>query len=745
MLARDVRPGRRPGAGAAGRRGRRAGRAAAGAAHRSTGSPPSARRCPSRGRGRAATRCVSLLGAGRGRRSPSGRRSTRPGCRAGCCPSGSACAAARSATPSTASPSTGTWSRPRSTRRRSSRRVDRPDLLLVGALLHDIGKGWPGDHSEVGVAVVADRRRRGWASARATSRCWSPSCATTCCCPTPRPAATSTTRRRSRIVAAAVRHVRALDLLHALTEADGAGHRTGGLERVEGRPGGRPGGADPCRARRAHGAPPPSWPRRTPTSCSAGELAVSLAPAAVRPRGHRRRTRPGRPARHGRGRAQPQPARRALGARRRPAGPAAVQVWHGPARVRRRPPASAAARGRAPRPRRAPSTSATGWPCASESVPRPARASPSRRPGRRRRRRARTSATVLEVRAHDRPGLLHRIGAALAAAGVDVRSARVSTLGSEAVDVFYVVGPDGDPLPAAEARSRRRGRPGRPPLTAPRRRRRRSGRFRACLPSGAHPVDLHRRCPCAGPDRGTARGWPAVVAGYPDARVRHALRPARRDLQERCAARVGCPSPTSTRSVARSGSRCSRPTSRCRSSASSSPRVKERAIGAEVSQALNPAQQVIKIVDDELVRVLGGETRRVRFAKTPPTVIMLVGLQGAGKTTLAGKLAKWFREQGAHAAARRRRPPASQRGHPAAGRRRAGGGAGLRPRARQRRRRPGARRPAPRSSTPRAEAPRRRHRRHRGPAGDRRGADDSRRPTSATRSAPTRSSSSSTR
>jgi signal recognition particle subunit SRP54 len=75
-------------------------------------------------------------------------------------------------------------------------------------------------------------------------------------------------------------------------------------------------------------------------------------------------------------------------------------------------------------------------------------------------------------------------------------------------------------------------------------------------------------------------------------------------------------------------------------------RVKERALGAEVSQALNPAQQVIKIVDEELVTILGGETRRVRLAKNPPTVIMLLGLQGAGKTTLAGKLALWFREQG---------------------------------------------------------------------------------------------------
>ncbi|MEV0378891.1 signal recognition particle protein [Nonomuraea sp. NPDC050643] len=74
--------------------------------------------------------------------------------------------------------------------------------------------------------------------------------------------------------------------------------------------------------------------------------------------------------------------------------------------------------------------------------------------------------------------------------------------------------------------------------------------------------------------------------------------------------------------------------------------VKERARGAEVSQALNPAQQVVKIVNDELIGILGGETRRLRLAKTPPTVIMLAGLQGAGKTTLAGKLARWLREQG---------------------------------------------------------------------------------------------------
>src|SRR5918999_1353332 len=74
--------------------------------------------------------------------------------------------------------------------------------------------------------------------------------------------------------------------------------------------------------------------------------------------------------------------------------------------------------------------------------------------------------------------------------------------------------------------------------------------------------------------------------------------------------------------------------------------VKERARGEEVSQALNPAQQIVKIVNEELVNILGGETRRLRFAKSGPTVIMLAGLQGAGKTTLAAKLALWLKEQG---------------------------------------------------------------------------------------------------
>ncbi len=74
--------------------------------------------------------------------------------------------------------------------------------------------------------------------------------------------------------------------------------------------------------------------------------------------------------------------------------------------------------------------------------------------------------------------------------------------------------------------------------------------------------------------------------------------------------------------------------------------VKERALSAEVSGALNPAQQVVKIVHEELVAILGGQTARLAMAKTGPTVILLAGLQGAGKTTLAGKLASKLRGDG---------------------------------------------------------------------------------------------------
>lgn len=74
--------------------------------------------------------------------------------------------------------------------------------------------------------------------------------------------------------------------------------------------------------------------------------------------------------------------------------------------------------------------------------------------------------------------------------------------------------------------------------------------------------------------------------------------------------------------------------------------IKQRALGAEVSGSLNPAQQIVKIVNEELTGILGGQTRRIKLAKNPPTVILLAGLQGAGKTTLAGKLALHLRSEG---------------------------------------------------------------------------------------------------
>ena len=74
--------------------------------------------------------------------------------------------------------------------------------------------------------------------------------------------------------------------------------------------------------------------------------------------------------------------------------------------------------------------------------------------------------------------------------------------------------------------------------------------------------------------------------------------------------------------------------------------IRERALGDEVSASLNPAQQIVQIVNEELIQILGGEARKLRYGKVSPTVIMLAGLQGSGKTTLAGKLAKWLKTEG---------------------------------------------------------------------------------------------------
>lgn len=74
-------------------------------------------------------------------------------------------------------------------------------------------------------------------------------------------------------------------------------------------------------------------------------------------------------------------------------------------------------------------------------------------------------------------------------------------------------------------------------------------------------------------------------------------------------------------------------------------RIKERAVGQEVLKSLTPGQQVIKVVQEELTKLMGGEQTKLNFSAKPPTVVMFVGLQGAGKTTSAGKLANYIRKQ----------------------------------------------------------------------------------------------------
>lgn len=74
--------------------------------------------------------------------------------------------------------------------------------------------------------------------------------------------------------------------------------------------------------------------------------------------------------------------------------------------------------------------------------------------------------------------------------------------------------------------------------------------------------------------------------------------------------------------------------------------IQEKALGQDVLKSLTPGQQIVKIVKDELVELLGGTESKVNFTPNPPTVIMLVGLQGSGKTTTAGKLANLLRKQG---------------------------------------------------------------------------------------------------
>ncbi len=152
-------------------------------------------------------------------------------------------------------------------------------------------------------------------------------------------------------------------------------------------------------------------------------------------------------------------------------------------------------------------------------------------------------------------------------------------------------------------------------------------------------------------------------------------------------------------------------------------KVRERALGDEVNKALNPAQQVVQIVNEELVAILGGQQRRLQFAKNPPTIIMLAGLQGSGKTTFAGKLAKLLEKEG-HTplliAADLQRPNAVNQLQVVAGQ---AGAAIYAPAAGQRRRRPRAGR-ARRCRGRAPSAARHRHHRHRRPSGRRRRDDE---------------------
>ncbi len=75
-------------------------------------------------------------------------------------------------------------------------------------------------------------------------------------------------------------------------------------------------------------------------------------------------------------------------------------------------------------------------------------------------------------------------------------------------------------------------------------------------------------------------------------------------------------------------------------------RIREAAVGSELHAALNPAQQIIDIVHQELIATLGGETIRITYESKPPTVVLMAGLQGSGKTTNSAKLARWFKAQG---------------------------------------------------------------------------------------------------
>ena len=352
-----------------------------------------------------------------------------------------------------------------------TRRVHRPDLLLTAALLHDIGKGWPGDHSEAGEVIARDVATRiGFGAADVD---------TLALLVRHHLLLIDTATRRDlddpetvRTVAEAVRDTSTLELLAALTEADALATGPAAwstwraslladlVERVAGAldTGALPDSGDPdptaeeerlaIEAARTGG--PVLTLRAHAEPEAEGEaqdeaLGVELLLAAP--------DRPGLVAQAAGVLALHRLTVRAADLRAVDPigdGPVALLSWrvsaqYGalPEAVRLRADLARAFDGSLDIEARLAEREAA-YPRRRGITPPPPRVSVA--PGH-----TSQTATVLEVRAHDAPGLLHLIGLALTATGVTVRSARISTLGANAVDAFYVVGKDGNPLPAARA------------------------------------------------------------------------------------------------------------------------------------------------------------------------------------------------------------------------------------------------------------------------------------------------------
>ena len=328
-----------------------------------------------------------------------------------------------------------------------ARDVSRPDLLLLAALLHDIGKGWPGDHSVSGEVVARDVCKRvglGDADVAAGRRRGPPPPAA----PGRRhPAGPGRPDDRAAGRDDGRRQRTLLELLHALAAADGlatgpaawndwkAGLVADLVRRVSAVLDGEP----DARARPAARGPARAGRRRRPGRDRRRE------------RGHRGRARPARPALAGGRGARVAPARGPRRERdRRSATPRSrCSAWC-PSTATRRTPRSS------PRTCGGCSRAGSTWRTGSSAGPAPSARTALTAPPPKVTLvdNASSSATVVEVRAHDEPGLLWRIGRALGDCGLNVQAARVETLGAEAVDVFYVTDATGGLLTDPDLRKR---------------------------------------------------------------------------------------------------------------------------------------------------------------------------------------------------------------------------------------------------------------------------------------------------